>query len=59
MYSNLYKKVNGYEDRGDSIPTIEFSEEWLKPSKIDYAEIYMNIEILAISIIRRHFFDWV
>ncbi len=40
------------------IPTIEVSEEWLKPNQIDFAELYISIEMVAITMIRSHFFNW-
>ena len=59
LYLNLYKKVNGFEERTDSTPAIEFSDEWLKPNQIDFAEIYISVEMVAITRIRSHFFNWV
>ena len=59
MYFNLYKLSNLNENRSDVIPHIDFNEELLKANSVDFPEVYICVEMMAIISVRTHFFNWV
>lgn len=59
MYLNLYKTLNGFEDQSTQIPVVEIDDEWLKPTFVDFDELFIQVEMRAILKIKIHFFNWV
>lgn len=41
MYLNLYKTLNGFEDQSTQIPVVEIDDEWLKPTFVDFDELFI------------------
>ena len=41
------------------MPQVKFNADLLKANSIDFAEIYVGVEMIAVIRIRTHFFNWV